>query len=117
MENNLQSNAISFSSSKMLRVVVVIAVMTGLCLSPILTLRLFHPDGPFIRLTHFDVLLAVQIDQLEPLLLSFAVLWYAIVHRNVSSKLLWIFSLVLIHLIVAFSLIAIRGEGGLRWLN
>jgi len=96
----------------------VILVMALLVFSPFLTIRLFHPDGAAIRWPmKFEYLLDLQISQFEPLLLSLAALWYLLVYRNVSSRLLCISTVVTLHMFVAFWLIAIRGEGGLRWLN
>ena len=118
MEDDPQSKFPSSPVANSLSMVTVILVVIGLCLSPIITLRLFHPDGATIKWPiTFEALLELQISQLEPLMLSFAVLLYTLVHRNLSSKILCVASVVVLHLLVAFILIAIRGEGGLRWLN
>jgi hypothetical protein len=112
----VEAQSYSVFDSKRLRVVTVLIVMIGLFFSPFLTLRLFHPDGASIGWPEkIEYLVDLQLSQLEPLLFSFAVVWYCIVYRNTPLRLLCISSVVIVHMVVAFCLIAIRGEGGLRW--
>ena len=112
----MEARSYSVFDSKRLRVVVVLIVMIGLFFSPFLTLRLFHRDGASIGWPEkIEYLLDLQLSQLEPLLVSFAVVWYCIVYRNTPLRMLCISSVVIVHLVAAFYLISIRGEGGLRW--
>lgn len=87
-------------------------VATAACVvSPYVTLRLFHPDGAAIlERMKTEQLVDLQISQLEPLLLSISTLWYLLVCRKVSSRLLWGSIVVTLHMFVAFWLVAIRGE-------
>lgn len=110
----MSTNATSIAT----RVVAVVLVMACLIVSPLFTLQIFHPDGASVQWPmRIEYLIDVQISQLEPLMLSLAVLWYLLVHRTVSSQLLCFLSVVTLHIFLAFCLIAIRGEGVLRWLN
>ncbi|MDX1930687.1 MAG: hypothetical protein SFV81_29460 [Pirellulaceae bacterium] len=96
-----QSNSIF--DSKRLRVVLLLIVMIGLFFSPFLALRLFHPDGASIGWPEkIEYLLDLQLSQLEPLLISFAVMWHAIVYRNTPLRLLCISIVVIVHMVVAF---------------
>jgi hypothetical protein len=95
---------------------VVMVVMMFLAVSPFLTIRLFHPDGASIRWQmQYQDLLFMQISQIEPLLVSFVTLWYLLMYRNVQRILLWIVTVLAIHMAVAFFLISVRAEGALRW--
>ena len=72
----------SIFDAKRLRGVTVLIVMIGLFFSPFLTLRLFHRDGASIGWPEkIEYLLDLQLSQFEPLLISYAVLWYCIVYR------------------------------------
>jgi len=118
MEGNPLSDSPKYSYSKTPRGAAVLLIMIGLVFSPFLTLSLFHPDGAFIEWPkNVEQLLGSQVSQIEPLLLSFGLLWYALERRTVSSRLLCVATVVSLHMFVAFWLITIRGEGGLRWLN
>lgn len=113
--NIMISKRASFVASN---VVAMTITMAWLVVSPFFTLALFHPGGisslSSIKAEH---ILDLQISQLEPLLLSFSVLGYLLFYRKVSSRLPCIAIIVTIHMFVSFYLIAIRGEGGLRWFN
>ena len=98
------------------RVLAITILLLSLVISPLVTLSLFHPGiTGFFWPETFEYFLDLQVCQLEPLLVSFALLSVAI-FRNVQAVSWGRVCIIMIgHLIISFFLISVRGEGGLRW--
>jgi hypothetical protein len=93
-------------------------IMAGLVVSPYMTLFLFHPGaGEFSLPEKFEYFLDIQISQIEPLIISGLILGFTLLTEKVHNRTAVIAVTIIGHLIVAFCLITIRSEGGLRWLN
>ncbi len=114
---NSKTPAPTFWSNALL-VATLVLLIAFLVVSPYLTLPLFHPGVQGFHLPEkLEYFIDMQISQIEPLVISVWLLSLALFRRKTSNKSIWIASIALVHLFIAFVLITIRGEGAFRWLN
>lgn len=112
-EKDMASTGIS---PNWVRVLTITVLLLTLALSPLVTLALFHPGSTgFVWPEKFEYFLDLQMCQIEPLLVSFALLSVAIFRDGQSDSWGRVCIIIIGHLIIAFLLISVRSEGGLRW--
>ena len=100
------------------RFLTIVVLLLTLLLSPLVTLALFHPGATgFLWPESFEDFLELQMCQVEPLLVSVALLSLAIFRQEQSVSWAWVFTIMFGQMLIAFFLISVRGEGGLRWWN
>jgi|GEM_PF-4810533 hypothetical protein len=116
--NSPHDSASASSWSNAVLGVILVLLIVFLVFSPYLTLPIFHPG---VQGFHFpkklEYFIDIQISQIEPLIISVWLLSLRLFGKKTSNRTAWIASIIAAHLFVAFWLISVRDEGGLRWLN